>query len=170
MATIALPYPDIEFIPLDVLTAAEQNQLIANINALADFVNGLSNGDNLSIGAISPSHLAAGLASYFTREVGPVGKWIDGSDIYKKTIEFGTLPNNMIKSVPHGITGISTVIDYWCVANSPTEALTFGSGIASGNGFNLYLQKANGGNVNITTNSDRTAYVGFVTLFYTKSP
>jgi hypothetical protein len=33
---LTLPYPDMNFVPLDVLTAAEQNQLVANIEFLAD--------------------------------------------------------------------------------------------------------------------------------------
>lgn len=36
---IVLPYPKLDFVPLDVLTAAEMNQMVANCNALADFWN-----------------------------------------------------------------------------------------------------------------------------------
>lgn len=36
---LTLPYPDMNFVPLDVLTAAEQNQLVANIEYLANNVN-----------------------------------------------------------------------------------------------------------------------------------
>lgn len=32
---VTLPYPDMDFVPLDILTAAEQNQLVANIEYLA---------------------------------------------------------------------------------------------------------------------------------------
>lgn len=32
----ALPYPNMNFVPLDILTAQQQNQLVANIQALAD--------------------------------------------------------------------------------------------------------------------------------------
>ena len=48
---------------------------------------------------------------YSTAEVDTGRKWIDGKTIYKKTINFGALPNNTSKSVAHGITGITYVID-----------------------------------------------------------
>ena len=57
MATVTLPYPNIDFVPLDILTAAEQNMLVANINYLADFSNGLADGSNLSNGIIQPRHI-----------------------------------------------------------------------------------------------------------------
>lgn len=33
---IALPYPDMDFVPLDILTAGELNQMVANIEFLAN--------------------------------------------------------------------------------------------------------------------------------------
>ena len=33
---LTLPYPSMNFVPLDVLTAAEQNQLVANIEYIAN--------------------------------------------------------------------------------------------------------------------------------------
>ncbi len=47
MATLTLPYPGMDFVPLDILTAAEQDQLVANIEATANFCNGLATGDNM---------------------------------------------------------------------------------------------------------------------------
>ena len=57
MAILTLPHPNIDFVPLDILTAAEQNQLVANINALATFANGLADGTNLSDDIVLPRHL-----------------------------------------------------------------------------------------------------------------
>lgn len=56
MAILTLPHPNIDFVPLDILTAAEQNQLVANINALAMFANGLADGTNLSDDIVLPRH------------------------------------------------------------------------------------------------------------------
>ena len=36
---LELPYPDMDFVPLDTLTAAEQDQLVANIEATASYIN-----------------------------------------------------------------------------------------------------------------------------------
>lgn len=58
MAILTLPHPNIDFVPLDILTAAEQNQLVANINALATFANGLADGTNLSDDIVLPRHMA----------------------------------------------------------------------------------------------------------------
>lgn len=38
-------------------------------------------------------------------------RWIDGSIIYKKTINFGALPNNTQKDVAHGITNLKYVVN-----------------------------------------------------------
>lgn len=48
---MALPFPSMNFVPLDVLTAEEQNQLVANIEALA-------NGSGLDDGSVTAAKLA----------------------------------------------------------------------------------------------------------------
>lgn len=40
-----------------------------------------------------------------------VGKWIDGSTLYEKTIDCGALPNATTKSVAHGISNIDKILD-----------------------------------------------------------
>ncbi len=57
MAQLTLPHPDLDFTPMDILTAAEQNQLMANITALASFSNGLADGSNISDNTILASKL-----------------------------------------------------------------------------------------------------------------
>ena len=39
-----------------------------------------------------------------------VGTWIDGSEIYEKTIDCGALPNTTSKSVNHGIENLDRII------------------------------------------------------------
>ena len=63
MATLNLPYPNMDFVPLDILTAAEMNQMVANDQALATFANGLADGTNLSDGIVLTRHLAANAVS-----------------------------------------------------------------------------------------------------------
>ena len=50
---LTLPYPDMNFVPLDVLTAAEQNQLVANIEYIADQFPITS--DNIDFTTLLPS-------------------------------------------------------------------------------------------------------------------
>lgn len=55
---LTLPYPDMVFVPLDILTAEEQNQLVGNIEFLANqFPLAAS---NIADGAIGSDQLAAG--------------------------------------------------------------------------------------------------------------
>ena len=49
------------------------------------------------------------LNTYSTNEK-KIGTWIDGKAIYRKVIKFGTLPNNSIKEVAHGISNLDYVI------------------------------------------------------------
>lgn len=48
---MALPYPSMNFVPLDILTAAEMNQLVANITSL-------SNGTGLANGSVGTNQIA----------------------------------------------------------------------------------------------------------------
>lgn len=54
---LALPYPDMDFVPLDILTAAEQDQLVANIEYIANQFP--LAGSNIGTGAIGTSQLSS---------------------------------------------------------------------------------------------------------------
>ena len=77
-----LPYPNMDFTPLDVLTAAEMDQMVANDKYLADFCTGLTNGTNLENGMIPLSKLKPA----YSKDRIEVGTWIDGRKIYRKVI------------------------------------------------------------------------------------
>ena len=105
------------------------------------------------------------IADYSTSEKA-VGTWIDGKTIYQKTISLGLLPNNTSSTVPHGITGLTRVIEF------------VGNGYDSGNairtplpfvGSNFIAVAVIGNDIQITTNSDRSNLVGYLTLKYLKS-
>lgn len=55
---LTLPYPDMVFVPLDILTAEEQNQLVGNIEFLANQFP--LSASNIANGAIGSDQLAAG--------------------------------------------------------------------------------------------------------------
>ncbi len=75
-----LPYPNMDFTPLDVLTAAEMDQMVANDKYLADFCTGLANGTNLENGMIPLSKLKP----VYSKDRIEVGTWIDGRKVYRK--------------------------------------------------------------------------------------
>lgn len=57
MATPVLPYPDMDFTPLDILTAEEMDEIVANVEYLKTFCGGLADGSNLSDGVIQARNI-----------------------------------------------------------------------------------------------------------------
>ena len=77
------------------------------------------------------SQLAEDQYSY--SEVATNKRWVNGKTIYRKVINFGTLPNANSKSVAHGVTGITDIVSVRAfsggtpipfVGGSPTDAMT----------------------------------------------
>ena len=101
MANPVLPYPNLDFVPLDILTAAEQNMLVANINYLSTFSAGLADGSNLSNGIILPRHFSSDF-NYSTTEQKTGWKY-KGKDIYCKVIENLTYTAGQRIDVAHNI-------------------------------------------------------------------
>lgn len=107
---------------------------------------------------------------YSTTEASTGAKWIDGKTIYKKTINFGALPNNERKLVAHGISNLGYVIK--------AEGMSFASGAsaytpipsagASGVEYSINLQIWPV-NIEIRTGTNRSSETAYITLYYTKS-
>ena len=101
MAILTLPHPNIDFVPLDILTAAEQNQLVANINALATFANGLADGTNLSDDIVLPRHMALLTEQNTIKEMVNIGYGLKASVVRVGQLVFLTvggttaLPTNL---------------------------------------------------------------------------
>lgn len=93
-----------------------------------------------------------------------VGKWIDGSDLYEKTIDFGALPNNTTKTVAHGISNLDKIVSINPIAIGPSITIAFFA--SSQTELNCYVQ---GNNVVYSTNFDGSSRYGYVTLRYTKN-
>ena len=108
------------------------------------------------------------ILDYSTSEVNTGAKWIDGTAIYKKTINFGALPNSTAKNVAHSIVSLGKIIKlegYGRKTSGGTYPLPYAS--AGSNSIELY---ANNTNIEITTTSDRTDITEcYVTLYYTKT-
>lgn len=107
--------------------------------------------------------------SYSTSEVNTGAKWIDGKPIYRKVVDFGYLPNNVSKTVAHGISGISSVIQtYGIIRNTRLDywlPLPFSSKTST----NVVGLSIVGSNIQITTGADRTEETAIVILEYTKT-
>lgn len=112
------------------------------------------------------------ITTYSTTET-RVGTWIDGKPIYRKVINFGNLPNSTNKKISHNIDNIETIIN---IGGYATEV-----GISTKNFYPLPLQYkgedsdynaevvANNTYVTISASKDRSNYVAYVILEYTKT-
>jgi len=105
--------------------------------------------------------------------------WIDGKKIYKRTVNFGALPNGTNKTVPLNIGNLDTYIKLEAVAiNQSTGAVhmingAYGSASANPDVNTVYencfVRKTTTQEIVISTNSDRTDFNVYVTVWYTKT-
>lgn len=111
---LTLPYPNMSFVPLDVLTAEEMNHIVANYTAIANvFPIGSSEiADNaITNNKIADNTITAGKIAqntYSSSDAQIVGTWTNGKPIYRRvyagTISsggdasgkvIGTIPDNI---------------------------------------------------------------------------
>lgn len=108
---------------------------------------------------------------YSTNEVQTNKVWIDGKPIYRKVVNCGNLSNANPIIVPHNITNLDKLVGYSGFALRfsdndylPIPYVTFNPN--NGGGITTYTD---GTDIHIGTSADRSAYVGYVTLEYTKT-
>lgn len=113
----------------------------------------------------------ATLKDYSTSEVDTGVKWIDGSHIYQKTINFGSLPNTDAKSVNIGTT-IKRLIKLEGVAYRSSDGTNFLLPFVASQGGASYQYsieiEATTSQLVIRTGADRSNLTAYVTLYYTK--
>lgn len=109
---------------------------------------------------------------YSTVEQNTGVKWIDGSKIYQKTIDFGAMPVNAEKDVAHNIDGLAYVVDIEFIVYSATQGQwRLMPVISRGNVMaqsvygvdSQYVFVLGGQNADVDSN-----WAGIVTLRYTK--
>lgn len=115
----------------------------------------------------------ATFADYSLSEINTGIKWIDGKVIYKKTIDFGALPNNSLKTVPHNISNLGYILKIEGIAKRSTDGIFFQIGNAPNPDSQSYSVSihvsVDSANVSITTGMDRRDMAAYVTLYYTKT-
>ena len=146
-----------------------------NITDLEDVnVTSISNGQVLAWDSVSekfvnvtPSSGGTSIDYSTTEQV--IGKWIDGRDLYQKTVNFGALPNNAYKSTAHDISNLDYIVSFEGTAKSTTYLLPIPY---------LHLTTASyyievyftDTNIVIGTKSDRSGYDKcYITLRYVKT-
>lgn len=126
----------------------------------------------LDINQLSASVLTIGekvenATEYSTTEK-VVGKWIDGSDIYEKTIDFGALPNATTKTVDHNIANLANVVELSGIAKSGSDYFPLPILSTSNVNRNVLLYATNTA-VGISNSYDYSEYSATVIIKYTKT-
>ena len=111
------------------------------------------------------------IMDYSTNEVNTGTKWVDGSIIYRKTINFGALPNATSKTVAHNISNLNRIIKItgyaYSTVNQTTYPIPF---VSKDNVLSNIGTTANATAVEVGTGTDRTNLTEcYITLYYTKS-
>lgn len=111
------------------------------------------------------------IMDYSITEVNTGAKWINGSAIYKKTVNTGALPNATSATVAHGISNLSKIIRLEGYALRSTDNVMFPLPFASPTGATADISvTVNGTNIAIATGIDRSNIAeSYITLYYTKS-
>lgn len=96
---------------------------------------------------------------------------ISNKPIYKKVINFGSLPNATTKTVAHGISGIDFIMidfsnSFMLVPGAPDASF---SGMVVWSGADSVGAYLSSGNIFVYAGNNRTNMVGYFTLKYTKT-
>lgn len=124
---------------------------------------------------VAPAQIGNDLANisatvdYSTTEQPTGQKWIDGKEIYFKTIDIGALPNASNKDVLTNITNIRDVVKIDGIATNGTiyTGIPHGANIAQ-YGVEVSYDKTNN-YVRVSTSEDQSSYTGVIILYYTKT-
>lgn len=127
----------------------------------------------LADGAVTDAKIdwsTVGFYNYSTTET-QVGTWIDGSPLYRQTVNFGTLPNATESRLAHGITNIDRIVKVVGYAYRTSDTTFFPIPFAStiGSEYNILITTSPT-EIVIGTGVDRSNITEcYVTLYYTKS-
>lgn len=108
------------------------------------------------------------IGDYSTSEQDTGFTWIDGKHIYKKTVNFGALPNATSGTFSHGITNISYIIKIEAISFNNTRWMPLPAASPITVEASVVIT-ADASSIFITTGTDRRTDKAYVTLYYTKS-
>ena len=142
-----------------------ENPNVADINKVrAGDLNEIKNVVNANDDAINEIN---DKFNYSTSEQ-RIGTWIDGKPIYRKVIAFGSMPNNSLKSIAHGISNLWETIRLYGMAfrTDTKRALTIPDPEPSAE----ITCNVTDTVIYITTHNDRSAFNdSFICIEYTKT-
>lgn len=99
-----------------------------------------------------------------------IGTWF-GETLYRKTVNFGALPNNATKNVAHGISNLKYIKSYEGTAKSTSNGyyltLPYIHSTSASKYVEMYFDATN---ISVVTKEDRSVYdICYITLEYTKT-
>ena len=108
--------------------------------------------------------------AYSTEEVNTGKRWINNKPIYRKVVNFGTLPNNAHKTVPHGISNVENFISVTGWTKNPSDNVNFNLPFVSPGSDYCVSLDISGDNIDVQTARNRTSFtISYVILEYTKT-
>lgn len=109
------------------------------------------------------------IMDYSTSEINTGATWIDGSAIYKKTVNFGALPNATNKKVSHGIANLGTVVRWEGMTTNSGDSVQRPLPFVPTAGSGFVIVEFEPSDIAVYTDTDRTAFSAVITMYYTKS-
>ena len=99
-------------------------------------------------------------------------KWIDGKDIYEKTVDCGTIPNATTKTIAHNISNLDKIIGYRGYAKNPNNGVCVNLPYTyyDGSSFKALVVYTDSTNITIRTVENLSVYTeSYLTLQYVKT-
>ena len=108
------------------------------------------------------------LAQHYSTTERLIGTWIDGKPLYERTLSLGALPNNAIKTVAHNIANVDLIFvsdSFFQTGAKASSYLNFPNNSLAGQ-IEIVVDPTN---VEIWAGNDRTSWIGYATVRYTKT-
>lgn len=157
MAVQTITYDDKQYL--------NQNSNIADVNKCNDTdLNEIKSVVN------NNAVILRGETTYSLNETNTGKTWIDGKPIYRKIINFGSLPNASSKEVNSNISDLDNIVKFIGVAmaqDKTTYCLPYVSTTSSTYFIDLTFTSSE--TIRIRTSVDRSNMNGYVTIEYTKT-
>lgn len=156
------------YVVLANITVASGTSTITSQN-IAQGAPSLLTPDAIGDGSITNSKLATVFGDYSLSEVDTGCTWIDGSKIYKKTVDIGALPNATVKLVNHNIANLNAVVYLEGMAFSADTNNYFPLPFPTTNQQNDIWVLIRPTQIEIGTGTNRSGSTGYITVYYTKT-
>ena len=143
---------------------------IATTSKISIGTNGIATNmiQNNAVTASKIDFSTFGDGNYSTSEQDTGFTWTDGKTIYKKTINFGALPNATSKTLNLNIANLDTIVNSEAFCKY-TNGINFPIPFTNTNDFTAsVMMNFTSTQISITTGSDRSGATGYVTVYYTK--